>query len=204
MASSTASQPLVAIQPLEGDMSTDGSNTIPFPDVLKAASGNPRVPGGGTQRTGQEPFDCFKYGNIGSKESKPMPRGKDNEAPLEIRARRNPQVKRILESPSGGAMLFKTHKNCCARVELTEAVAYIPLTVLAVLASVLTYYQKAGLCKGYPSELLKWTFDWEYMVRGLVLDKKTSLILKVSYLSSLDYRLHRVNIRLYQTLFRVE
>ncbi|KAF6150772.1 hypothetical protein GIB67_020855 [Kingdonia uniflora] len=25
---------------------------------------------------------------------------------------------------------------------------------------------------GYPSKLLKWTFDWEYMVMGLVLDKK--------------------------------
>ncbi|KAF6166129.1 hypothetical protein GIB67_023839 [Kingdonia uniflora] len=66
------------------------------------------------------------------------------------------------------------------------------------------YYQKVGLCKGYPSELLKWTFDWEYMVRGLVLDKKTSLIFKVNYLASLDYRFHRANIILYQTLFRVE
>ncbi|KAF6171523.1 hypothetical protein GIB67_018047 [Kingdonia uniflora] len=37
-------------------------------------------------------------------------------------------------------------------------------------------------------KLLKWTFDWEYMVRGLVLDKKTGLFLKVSYLASLDYR----------------
>ncbi|KAF6166649.1 hypothetical protein GIB67_005511 [Kingdonia uniflora] len=32
---------------------------------------------------------------------------------------------------------------------------------------------------GYPSELLKWTFDWEYMVRGLVLDKKRGNILKM-------------------------
>ncbi|KAF6176490.1 hypothetical protein GIB67_007873 [Kingdonia uniflora] len=37
MASSAASQPLVTIQPLEGDMTTDGSNTIPLPDVLKAS-----------------------------------------------------------------------------------------------------------------------------------------------------------------------
>lgn len=32
---------------------------------------------------------------------------------------------------------------------------------------------------GYPSELLKWTFDWKYMVRGLVLDKKRGNILKM-------------------------
>ncbi|KAL5558044.1 hypothetical protein UlMin_034255 [Ulmus minor] len=32
---------------------------------------------------------------------------------------------------------------------------------------------------GYPSELLSWTFDWEYMVRGLVLDKKRGNILKM-------------------------
>ncbi|KAF6152704.1 hypothetical protein GIB67_021364 [Kingdonia uniflora] len=52
--------------------------------------------------------------------------------------------------------------------------------------------------------LLKWTFDWECMVRGLVLDKKTSLILKVNYLASLDYRFYRANIILYQALFIVE
>ncbi|WZZ05795.1 hypothetical protein YC2023_091716 [Brassica napus] len=32
---------------------------------------------------------------------------------------------------------------------------------------------------GYPSELLEWTFDWNYMVRGLVLDKKRGNILKM-------------------------
>ncbi|MQM06982.1 hypothetical protein Taro_039820 [Colocasia esculenta] len=32
---------------------------------------------------------------------------------------------------------------------------------------------------GYPSELLEWSFDWEYMVRGLVLDKKRGNILKM-------------------------
>ncbi|CAH8364013.1 unnamed protein product [Eruca vesicaria subsp. sativa] len=32
---------------------------------------------------------------------------------------------------------------------------------------------------GYPSELLEWTFDWNYMVRGLVLDKKKGNILKM-------------------------
>lgn len=32
---------------------------------------------------------------------------------------------------------------------------------------------------GYPSELLEWEFDWEYMVRGLVLDKKRGNILKM-------------------------
>ncbi|KAF6175696.1 hypothetical protein GIB67_022698 [Kingdonia uniflora] len=37
MTSSAAARPLVTIQPLEGDMSTDGSNTIPLPDVLKAS-----------------------------------------------------------------------------------------------------------------------------------------------------------------------
>lgn len=32
---------------------------------------------------------------------------------------------------------------------------------------------------GYPSELLEWNFDWKYMVRGLVLDKKRGNILKM-------------------------
>ncbi|XP_019416677.1 PREDICTED: 5'-nucleotidase domain-containing protein 4 isoform X1 [Lupinus angustifolius] len=32
---------------------------------------------------------------------------------------------------------------------------------------------------GYPRELLNWTFDWNYMVRGLVLDKKRGNILKM-------------------------
>lgn len=32
---------------------------------------------------------------------------------------------------------------------------------------------------GYPRELLDWTFDWKYMVRGLVLDKKRGNILKM-------------------------
>ncbi|XP_048331009.1 uncharacterized protein LOC107420251 isoform X1 [Ziziphus jujuba] len=32
---------------------------------------------------------------------------------------------------------------------------------------------------GYPSELLGWSFDWKYMVRGLVLDKKRGNILKM-------------------------
>ncbi|XP_031261228.1 5'-nucleotidase domain-containing protein 4 isoform X3 [Pistacia vera] len=32
---------------------------------------------------------------------------------------------------------------------------------------------------GYPEELLEWSFDWRYMVRGLVLDKKRGNILKM-------------------------
>ncbi|XP_043709570.1 5'-nucleotidase domain-containing protein 4-like isoform X1 [Telopea speciosissima] len=32
---------------------------------------------------------------------------------------------------------------------------------------------------GYPPELLNWSFDWKYMVRGLVLDKKRGNILKM-------------------------
>lgn len=32
---------------------------------------------------------------------------------------------------------------------------------------------------GYPKELLGWSFDWKYMVRGLVLDKKRGNILKM-------------------------
>ncbi|KAE8100235.1 hypothetical protein FH972_018155 [Carpinus fangiana] len=32
---------------------------------------------------------------------------------------------------------------------------------------------------GYPHELLNWSFDWKYMVRGLVLDKKRGNILKM-------------------------
>ncbi|KAK1276288.1 hypothetical protein QJS04_geneDACA003720 [Acorus gramineus] len=32
---------------------------------------------------------------------------------------------------------------------------------------------------GYPPELLEWSFDWKYMVRGLVVDKKRGNILKM-------------------------
>ncbi|KAK9740396.1 hypothetical protein RND81_03G032100 [Saponaria officinalis] len=32
---------------------------------------------------------------------------------------------------------------------------------------------------GYPPKLLEWSFDWKYMVRGLVLDKKRGNILKM-------------------------
>ncbi|KAI5063095.1 hypothetical protein GOP47_0021642 [Adiantum capillus-veneris] len=32
---------------------------------------------------------------------------------------------------------------------------------------------------GYPKELLEWKFDWQYMVRGLVLDKRRGNILKM-------------------------
>ncbi|CAK9176365.1 unnamed protein product [Ilex paraguariensis] len=32
---------------------------------------------------------------------------------------------------------------------------------------------------GYPPELLEWSFDWKYMVRGLVLDKRRGNILKM-------------------------
>lgn len=32
---------------------------------------------------------------------------------------------------------------------------------------------------GYPQELLEWKFDWQYMVRGLVLDKRRGNILKM-------------------------
>ncbi|KAG9446437.1 hypothetical protein H6P81_012565 [Aristolochia fimbriata] len=32
---------------------------------------------------------------------------------------------------------------------------------------------------GYPPELLKWSFDWKYMVRGLVIDKKRGNFLKM-------------------------
>ncbi|MQL90051.1 hypothetical protein Taro_022648 [Colocasia esculenta] len=37
MAATAAARPLVTVQPLEGDMATDGSNAVPLPDVLKAA-----------------------------------------------------------------------------------------------------------------------------------------------------------------------
>lgn len=33
--------------------------------------------------------------------------------------------------------------------------------------------------KNDPMQLLNWSFDWKYMVRGLVLDKKRGNILKV-------------------------
>lgn len=32
---------------------------------------------------------------------------------------------------------------------------------------------------GYPEEILKWTFDWNYMIRGLVIDKTRGNVLKI-------------------------
>ncbi|XP_024525082.1 5'-nucleotidase domain-containing protein 4 [Selaginella moellendorffii] len=32
---------------------------------------------------------------------------------------------------------------------------------------------------GYPTDLLQWTFDWKYMIRGLVLDKRRGNVLKM-------------------------
>ncbi|CAN6936785.1 unnamed protein product [Brassica oleracea] len=52
-----------------------------------------------------------------------------------------------------------------------------------VFLRVLGHYEgtvrKLAYDLGYPSELLEWTFDWNYMVRGLVLDKKRGNILKM-------------------------
>lgn len=53
--------------------------------------------------------------------------------------------------------------------------------------SVLSSHQQKSFverytCCGKTFQLLEWTFDWNYMVRGLVLDKKRGNILKVSTL----------------------
>ncbi|KAF6157998.1 hypothetical protein GIB67_008127 [Kingdonia uniflora] len=160
MASSIASRPLVTIQPLEGDMSTDGSNTIPFLISSKLQS--------------QSCVRVVAY------------------IPLTVLAVPASVLTDIFNFiydynfiwhhlsiyHLGGGDLLGLHMGFVA----DSLGATIGATAAFLLGR--TYHQKAGLCKGYPSELLK----WEYMIRGLVLDKKTSLILKVSYLATLDYR----------------
>ncbi|XP_043696612.1 60S ribosomal protein L4-like [Telopea speciosissima] len=37
MAAAAAARPLVTVQPLDGDMATDGGNSVPLPDVMKAS-----------------------------------------------------------------------------------------------------------------------------------------------------------------------
>lgn len=43
------------------------------------------------------------------------------------------------------------------------------------------FYESVPCCACFIMQLLTWEFDWKYMVRGLVLDKKRGNILKVSY-----------------------
>ncbi|GLJ29468.1 hypothetical protein SUGI_0580880 [Cryptomeria japonica] len=46
---------------------------------------------------------------------------------------------------------------------------------------------------GYPEELLQWKFDWNYMVRGLVLDKKRGNILKMDRHKYVKIAYHGLN-----------
>ncbi|KAF6149096.1 hypothetical protein GIB67_018674 [Kingdonia uniflora] len=62
--------------------------------------------------------------------------------------------------------------------ELEKAIEHFTEAILLNPTSATYSFIKLVYDLRYPSKLLKWTFDWEYMVRGLVLDKKRGNILK--------------------------
>nr|XP_043606902.1 5'-nucleotidase domain-containing protein 4-like isoform X2 [Erigeron canadensis]XP_043606903.1 5'-nucleotidase domain-containing protein 4-like isoform X2 [Erigeron canadensis] len=103
--------------------------------------------------------------------------------------RENTQVSCVWTSPEGGQKIdIGKHIFCNRAVNMKNIVAvgfdmdytlaqYKPETFesLAYNGTV----KKLVLNLGYPNELLDWSFDWTYMVRGLVLDKKRGNILKM-------------------------
>ncbi|KAI3673181.1 hypothetical protein L6452_39297 [Arctium lappa] len=99
------------------------------------------------------------------------------------------QVSCVWASPEGGQKIdIGKHIFCNRAVNMKNIVAvgfdmdytlaqYKPETFesLAYNGTV----KKLVINLGYPNELLDWSFDWTYMVRGLVLDKKRGNILKM-------------------------
>ncbi|KAI3688893.1 hypothetical protein L2E82_46815 [Cichorium intybus] len=99
------------------------------------------------------------------------------------------QVSCLWASPDGGQKIeIGKHIFCNRAVNMKNIVAvgfdmdytlaqYKPETFesLAYNGTV----KKLVINLGYPDELLDWSFDWTYMVRGLVLDKKRGNILKM-------------------------
>ncbi|XP_024977103.1 5'-nucleotidase domain-containing protein 4-like isoform X2 [Cynara cardunculus var. scolymus] len=99
------------------------------------------------------------------------------------------QVSCVWASPEGGQKIdIGKHIFCNRAVNMKNIVAvgfdmdytlaqYKPETFesLAYNGTV----KKLVINLGYPNELLNWSFDWTYMVRGLVLDKKRGNILKM-------------------------
>ncbi|KAK9136352.1 hypothetical protein Syun_015682 [Stephania yunnanensis] len=101
----------------------------------------------------------------------------------------NVQEQCIWSSPGGGCEIPKAKQIFCNRsLNMKNIVAvgfdmdytlaqYMPETFesLAYDGTV----RKLVYDLGYPPELLEWSFDWKYMVRGLVVDKKRGNILKM-------------------------
>ncbi|KAK9108851.1 hypothetical protein Sjap_016911 [Stephania japonica] len=101
----------------------------------------------------------------------------------------NVQEQRIWSSPGGGCEIpMGKHIFCNRSLNMKNVVAvgfdmdytlaqYMPETFesLAYDGTV----RKLVYDLGYPPELLEWSFDWKYMVRGLVVDKKRGNILKM-------------------------
>lgn len=99
------------------------------------------------------------------------------------------QVPCIWSSPSGGENFRIGKRIFCNRSLNMKSIVAVGFDMDYTLAQYkpetfesLAYegtIKKLVFDLGYPSELLEWTFDWTYMVRGLVLDKKRGNILKM-------------------------
>ncbi|XP_059637423.1 uncharacterized protein LOC132279459 isoform X2 [Cornus florida] len=99
------------------------------------------------------------------------------------------QDPRIWSSPEGGSKIDIGRQIFCNRSLNMKNIVAVGFDMDYTLAQYksetfesLAYegtIRKLVYDLGYPRELLEWTFDWNYMVRGLVLDKKRGNILKM-------------------------
>ncbi|KAJ8450707.1 hypothetical protein Cgig2_021179 [Carnegiea gigantea] len=99
------------------------------------------------------------------------------------------QMPCVWSSPSGGENFPLGKRIFCNRSLNMKSIVAVGFDMDYTLAQYkpetfesLAYdgtIRKLVLDLGYPPELLEWTFDWTYMVRGLVLDKKRGNILKM-------------------------
>lgn len=101
----------------------------------------------------------------------------------------NPQDPCIWSSPEGGCEINIGKRIFCNRSLNMKNIVAVGFDMDYTLAQykpetfeTLAYegtIKKLVYDLGYPKELLQWTFDWKYMVRGLVLDKRRGNILKM-------------------------
>ncbi|KAL4566362.1 hypothetical protein LXL04_030476 [Taraxacum kok-saghyz] len=99
------------------------------------------------------------------------------------------QVSSVWASPNGGQKIEIGKNIFCNRAVNMKNIVAVGFDMDYTLAQYkpetfesLAYngtVKKLVTNLGYPNELLDWSFDWTYMVRGLVLDKKRGNILKM-------------------------
>ncbi|XP_071723965.1 uncharacterized protein [Rutidosis leptorrhynchoides] len=159
---------------------------------------SPPVHGGGAfADSGRRSFDRRLFASIGSKRlyaSYSMERRRatvsgDNASHIHITRIDGNQKRFVWSSPEGGHKIDIGKQIFCNRslnMKNTIAVGFdMDYTLAQYMPETFESLAYEGTVKklvndlGYPQELLEWSFDWKYMVRGLVLDKKRGNILKM-------------------------